>query len=119
MKCERVLFDERSPERLRFLSKLKLDFNNDTTMRINGSQALPLADLPVGESGVILSIDLTTAIGRRLGDLGFLPGTDVRVLSRAPLGDPTVYELRGTRLCLRRSEASRIEVQPAVSRADD
>jgi Fe2+ transport system protein FeoA len=33
------------------------------------------------------------------------------VLRRAPLGDPVEYELRGYRLCLRRTEAMRIRVR--------
>ena len=47
----------------------------------------------------------------RLEALGFLPATEVRCRRRAPLGDPRVYELRGTQLCLRRSEAARIKVE--------
>jgi len=50
-------------------------------------------------------------VSRRLLDLGFVPGTRVRVVRRAPLGDPTLYELRGTQLCLRRSEAARVRVR--------
>jgi Fe2+ transport system protein FeoA len=34
------------------------------------------------------------------------------VLRRAPMGDPVSYELRGTRICLRRTEAVRILVKP-------
>ena len=30
----------------------------------------------------------------------------MRVLRRAPLGDPSVYQLRGYRLCLRRADAA-------------
>lgn len=52
-------------------------------------------------------------MGRRLADLGFLPGTEVRVVRRAPLGDPTVFELRGFQLCLRRSEAALVRVSAA------
>jgi Fe2+ transport system protein FeoA len=37
----------------------------------------------------------------------------VRCRRRAPLGDPRVYELRGTQLCLRRSEAARVLVELA------
>lgn len=50
-------------------------------------------------------------MSRRLEDLGFVPGTRVRALRRAPLGDPTLYEVRGTQLCLRRSEALRVRVR--------
>ena len=76
--------------------------------------ALPtLADLAPGSTARVAVVDAQSPIGRRLLDLGFVPGTPVRVLRRAPLGDPVEYELRGTRLCLRRSEALRIQVGPA------
>jgi ferrous iron transport protein A len=62
---------------------------------------------------VIDSIDAAAAIAGRLQDLGFVPGTPVTMVRRAPLGDPIVYEIRGYRICLRRSEASHIRVRPA------
>jgi ferrous iron transport protein A len=40
----------------------------------------------------------------RLTELGFVPGTEVMVLRRAPLGDPIEIELRGYRVCLRRQD---------------
>ena len=49
----------------------------------------------------------------RLEDLGFLVGTSVRVDRRAALGDPTIYELRGTRIALRKADAALIEVRAA------
>jgi ferrous iron transport protein A len=73
----------------------------------------PLASLPVGGRGVILAVRAGDAVGQRLLDLGLVPGTPVEVLRRAPLGDPSVYELRGTQLCLRRSEAERVRVRRA------
>ena len=72
--------------------------------------AKALHDLAAGESAVVASIDASGPVGRRLLDLGLLPGTPVRMLRRAPLGDPTVYELRGYRLCLRRQEGERVRV---------
>jgi ferrous iron transport protein A len=73
--------------------------------------AVALADLEPGAGARVESVDPGSAIGRRLLDLGFVPGTEVRVVRRAPLGDPVEYELRGYRLCLRRSEALQIRVQ--------
>jgi len=73
--------------------------------------ALSLADLEPGADARVEGVEAGTPIGRRLQDLGFVPGTPVRVLRRAPLGDPVEYELRGYRLCLRRTEARRIRVQ--------
>ena len=74
---------------------------------------VPLAALEPGSQAVVDSVEDDGPIGRRLLDLGFLPRTPIRVLRRAPLGDPVVFELRGTMLCLRRSEASRVRVRPA------
>jgi Fe2+ transport system protein FeoA len=51
-------------------------------------------------------------------DLGFVPNSRVRVLRRAPLGDPVEYELRGYRICLRDSEARAIRVK-RVEAADE
>ncbi len=73
---------------------------------------LPLAALRPGQAGVIERVDANSPAGQRLLDLGFVPETRIRVVRRAPLGDPVLYELRGTRLCLRRSEAAIIRVRP-------
>ncbi len=72
---------------------------------------LSLADLAPASCARVVAVDPHTPIGRRLLDLGFVPGTELRVIRRAPLGDPVEYELRGYRVCLRRSEALRIQVE--------
>ena len=71
---------------------------------------MTLDDLALGRDAVIVDLDADDAIGRRLADLGLVPKTRVRAVRRAPLGDPTVYELRGYRLCLRRAEAARVRI---------
>jgi ferrous iron transport protein A len=75
------------------------------------SPSIPLADLPLGGRAVVVAIDAAPELVQRLEALGFLPATEVTCRRRAPLGDPRVYELRGTQLCLRRSEAARIRVE--------
>jgi ferrous iron transport protein A len=72
-----------------------------------------LASLRPGSTAIIVDVDATGPQGQRLLDLGFVPNTPIRVLRRAPLGDPSVYDVRGTRFCLRRSEARRVRVRPA------
>jgi hypothetical protein len=42
--------------------------------------------------------------------MGLTPGEQVRVIGRAPLGDPLEVEIRGYRLSLRHSEAARVAV---------
>ena len=73
---------------------------------------MKLARLPLGSSALVEAVEDGSAVSARLLDLGFVPGTKVLALRRAPLGDPTLYELRGTQLCLRRSEAERVQVRP-------
>ena len=73
-----------------------------------------LADLAragPGAAGVVRGIEGNGATAERLRALGFVPGTEVRYLRRAPLGEPLVFELRGFRLCLRRPEARRIRIR--------
>ncbi len=77
-----------------------------------GPAPIPLSELPLGASARVVAIDAGPALIQRLEALGFLPETEVACRRRAPLGDPRVYELRGTQLCLRRSEAARIRVRP-------
>ena len=70
-----------------------------------------LSTLSPGKEAVIESVDCASPVGRRLLDLGFVTGSVVRVVRRAPLRDPVVYEVRGTRICLRRSESKLIRVR--------
>ncbi len=79
-----------------------------------GPLPVTLAQAAVGARVQVTAVrERSTAIGQRLADLGLLPGTAVDVVRRAPLGDPTVFELRGYQLCLRRREAALVEVTPA------
>ena len=71
---------------------------------------VPLSSLAAGCIATVLSVDDSTPESRRLLDLGFLPETEVRVVRRAPLGDPIAFYLRGGQICLRRAEAERIRV---------
>ncbi len=70
-----------------------------------------LDTLAPGEAGVVEGLEGTGPVDQRLRDLGLVPGTKVTALRRAPLGDPTEYELRGYRLCLRRTEGARVRVR--------
>ena len=66
--------------------------------------------LPVGSTASVVELDAAADLAERLEDLGFVPGTRVTVRRRAPLGDPRVYELRGSQLCLRAREAHAVRV---------
>lgn len=70
-----------------------------------------LADLAPGEVGRVLRVGGDAVLADRLRELGFCAGTRIRLERRAPLGDPLVFVLRGTRLALRQREARRIEIE--------
>ena len=71
-----------------------------------------LCDVPVGAVVVVHSVAVGDAgQGRRLEDLGVIAGTVVRVERRAPLGDPTIYEVRNALLAIRRHDAELVDVE--------
>ncbi|MBM3906592.1 MAG: ferrous iron transport protein A [Gemmatimonadetes bacterium] len=72
---------------------------------------LALDELTAGERAVIVSLDCPPAVTRRLMELGLIPGTEVELIRRAPLGDPIEIAVRGVHLSLRRSEARHIDVR--------
>lgn len=59
----------------------------------------------------VRSVSGEDAIARRLGELGVRRGIEIEVVGRAPLGDPTVFELCGYQLCLRQTESARVHVE--------
>jgi len=78
---------------------------------------LRLCEVGTGDQVVVRSVDEGSA-GRRLEDVGFVRGTIVRVERRAPLGDPTLYDLRGSRIALRRDAAAHIQVDLLEARSE-
>lgn len=81
-----------------------------TLVKQSESDAACLCDLTAGESAVIAAVSQDGPISERLLDLGFLPGTSVEFVRKAPLGDPLCFALRGCQICLRRSEAALVRV---------
>ena len=76
----------------------------------NESPTVTLAELRPGQSGEVVEVGRGARFRQRLSDLGFVPGSVVRVRRQAPLKDPVEYEVRNSRVCLRRSEAAVIGV---------
>lgn len=79
-------------------------------MNARGQAPVPLASQRAGFVGHIAAT--TAEASWRIRELGFIAGTRVAVLRQGPLGDPLEVELRGYRICLRRSDLEAILVQP-------
>lgn len=76
------------------------------------ANAIPLAELPIGGWGRVCAAENGAALGLRLLALGFVPGTRVGMIRRAPFGGPVELELRGYRLCLRLRQLDGLRVVP-------
>jgi len=70
-----------------------------------------LSELSVGERGVVVNIVGKGALIRRLLDMGIVRGVEVRVVRKAPLGDPIEFEIKGYYLSLRKDEASHVFIE--------
>lgn len=70
-----------------------------------------LAELSPGKAALVCGLDSDSHLAARLGSMGILPGTEVKVLKHAPFGDPVWIEFEGQQLSLRRAEAARIQIQ--------
>jgi Fe2+ transport system protein FeoA len=82
-------------------------------------QVSTLSELTVGESGVLVSLDLPESVQNHLMHMGFVPDALVTALRRAPAGDPTVYCVDGLEIALRHETASAIRVrQPEAVSAE-
>lgn len=75
-------------------------------------QALSLRLLKKGEKARIARITAEGELGRRIRDMGLVPGAEVAIVGRAPLKDPVALRLKGFTLSLRNNEADYILVSP-------
>ena len=72
-----------------------------------------LAEIPLGQAVIVLEVNGPRAFRRRLLEMGLVPGTEVKVVTIAPLGDPLRIEVRGGQWSIRKAEAAQIRVATA------
>jgi len=72
---------------------------------------VPLGELPDGVRARVVETSGSGKHQRRMLDMGFVPGAEVTVIRRAPLGDPTEYHIKGTAVALRREDADTVMVE--------
>lgn len=70
-----------------------------------------LDKIKVGNKVMVKEMSKNTYIRRRLLDMGIIPGIEIMVKGKAPLGDPIEILIRGYKLTLRKEEASNILVE--------
>nr|WP_258169988.1 FeoA family protein [Acinetobacter sp. S4400-12] len=83
-----------------------------------------LSDLKAKQTAIIRKVNRTMdsqqashdVVANRLETLGFIPGTQVQVITKGIFGgDPILIQVGFTRFALRKSEAAKIEIEQGVS----
>jgi len=74
-------------------------------------QRIPMRNMKDNQEGTIRAVRARGEMGRRILDMGLVPGTKIKIQGRAPLYDPVALRLMGFTLTLRNSEADYIEVE--------
>jgi len=86
---------------------------------VDGAYETTLCQLAPRQHGTVVQVRGESSLRNHLLELGFIRGTHVEFLRRAPLGDPIDVKLRGYRLSLREREACAVVVatspQPKVT----
>ncbi|WP_298067791.1 FeoA family protein [uncultured Mailhella sp.] len=70
-----------------------------------------LRRLVPGQKASITKISAQGELGRRIRDMGLIPGAAVEVVGKAPLRDPVALRIEGTTIALRNSEADYVSVE--------
>jgi ferrous iron transport protein A len=69
-----------------------------------------LSNANVGEFVIVKDISSHGLLRERMLAIGLTKGTLVEVIRRGPSGDPTVYDIRGAMIALRKEEACLIGI---------
>ena len=70
-----------------------------------------LRQMQRNQEGTIAAVKAGGELGRRIRDMGLVPGTRIKIQGRAPLYDPVALRVMGFTLTLRNNEADFIEVE--------
>ena len=70
-----------------------------------------LRNMSDNQAGLIAAVKVAGDLGRRIRDMGIVPGTEIKIQGRAPLYDPVALRVRGATITLRNNEADFIEVE--------
>lgn len=70
-----------------------------------------LRQMKINQTGVISGVRANGELGRRLRDMGLIPGKTIKIKGRAPLYDPVSVRIMGFTLTLRNNEADHIDVE--------
>jgi len=80
---------------------------------------ISLRHMKDNQRGIIKAVNATGEMGRRIRDMGIVPGSEVAIQGRAPLYDPVALRIMGFTLTLRNNEADHIIVEVESDRSSE
>ncbi len=70
-----------------------------------------LSQLEIGKTACITKVGGEGALRQHFLDMGMIPGTDVKLVKYAPMGDPMEIRISGYELTIRLADAEKIEIE--------
>ena len=80
-------------------------------MQFRTNQVISLADLPIGMSGVVVGMSDLLRGRKKFTDAGMVSGTEVSMLSHAPLGGLLKVRVLGSSFALHKDDGRSIMVR--------
>ena len=74
---------------------------------------IKLDTVSVGKQVTVEELSSTDIVRERMLALGLTRGAKIEVIRKGPSGDPTIYNIRGAMIALRKEEASLVNVLDA------
>jgi ferrous iron transport protein A len=75
------------------------------------ADVIGLRQLKRNQRARVISVTAMGELGRRIRDMGLVPGSELKVIGKAPLKDPVALKLKDFTLTLRNNEADHIMVE--------
>ncbi|MBP5305237.1 MAG: ferrous iron transport protein B [Lachnospiraceae bacterium] len=79
---------------------------------------MTLKELEIGKSAIITTVGGDGALRQHFLDMGVIPGTRVKLIKYAPMGDPMELLISGYELTLRLDDAAKIEISTPGGEAE-
>ena len=80
---------------------------------------MTLKEIKEGQSVRVCTVGGSGALRQNFLDMGIIPGTMIKVVKFAPMGDPVEITLHGYELTLRLDDADKIEVESVTESAPE
>ncbi len=75
---------------------------------------MKVSEMEVNKTGIIKAVLGNGSLRHRLLEMGIIPGTKLKLIKKAPLGDPIQIQIRNFYLSIRKFDAEMIEIEEVL-----